>query len=94
VLFTNQELKNRNALGHQLAPTAQEPRKKALVSAAWAEARKHLKNDNLCEAAGTFFQPFALETTGGHGAWSNAVYYLFTKHLRDSGVPLGEALSD
>jgi hypothetical protein len=29
---------------------------------------------------------------GGHGASTNAVYYLFTKHLRDSGVPLGEAL--
>jgi hypothetical protein len=28
---------------------------------------------------------------GGHSAWTNAAYYVFTKHLRDSGVP-GEAL--
>jgi hypothetical protein len=40
---------------------------------------------------GTIFQPFALETTGGHGASTEAVYHLFTKHLPDSGVP-GEAL--
>jgi hypothetical protein len=63
----NQELKHRNALGHEPVPTAQEPRNRALVSAAWAEARKHLKYDNPCMAAGTIFQPFALETTGGHG---------------------------
>jgi hypothetical protein len=43
------------------------------------------------QAAGTIFQLFALETTGGHGASTKAVYYLFNKHLRDSGVP-GEAL--
>ncbi len=59
--------------------------------AAWAESNKYAKYDNLCAAAGTTFQPFALETTGGHGASTNAVYYLFTKHLRESGVP-GEAL--
>jgi hypothetical protein len=47
--------------------------------------------DNLCVTADTTFQPCALETMGGHGASTNAVYYLFTKHLRDSGVP-GEAL--
>ncbi len=51
----------------------------------------HVKYDNLCAAAGTIFQPFALETTGGHGASTKAVYYLFNNHLRDSGVP-GEAL--
>jgi hypothetical protein len=28
---------------------------------------------------------------GAHGASTKAIYYLFTKHLRDSGVP-GEAL--
>ncbi len=33
---------------------------------------------------------FHPRATGGHGASTNAVYYLFTKHLRDSGVP-GEA---
>ena len=41
--------------------------------------------------AGTIFLPFALQTRGGHGASTKAVYYLFNKHLRDSGVP-GEAL--
>ncbi len=41
-------------------------------------------------AAGTIFSPFALETMGG--ASTKAIYYLFIKHLRDSGVPLGEAL--
>ncbi len=40
---TNQELKNRNALGHQPAPSEQDPRNATLVSAAWAEAHKHIK---------------------------------------------------
>ena len=31
--------------------------------------------------------PFALDTTGGHGASTATVYFLFTKQLRDSGVP-------
>ncbi len=31
--------------------------------------------------------PFALETTGGHGASTASVYFLFKKHLRDSGLP-------
>ena len=88
---TNQDLKNRTALGHQPDPSEHDPRNNILVSAGWAEAFKHNKYDNLCKAAGTIFHPFALETTGGHGASTKAVYYLFNKHLRDSGVP-GEAL--
>ena len=64
------------------------------MSAVWAESKKHAKYDNLCAAAGTTFSPFALETMGAHGASTKTIYYLFTKHLRDSGVPLGEALSD
>ena len=88
---TNQDLKNRNALGRQPNPSEHDPRNNILVSAAWAESKKHVKYDNLCKAAGTIFSPFALETTGGHGASTKAVYYLFNKHLRDSGVP-GEAL--
>ncbi len=88
---TNQDLKNRNALGHQPTPLEHDPRNNTLGSAAWAEGKKHVKYDNLCAAAGTIFQPFALETTGGHGASTKAVYYLFNKHLSDSGVP-GEAL--
>ena len=31
--------------------------------------------------------PFALETTGGHGASTASVYLLLKKHLRDSGLP-------
>jgi hypothetical protein len=31
--------------------------------------------------------PFALETTGGHGASTATVYLLFAKQLRDSGLP-------
>jgi hypothetical protein len=31
--------------------------------------------------------PFALETTGGHGASTKSVYLLFTKQMRDSGLP-------
>jgi hypothetical protein len=88
---TNQDLKNRTALGHQPDPSEHDPRNNILVSAGWAEAFKHNKYDNLCKAAGTIFSPFALETTGGHGASTKAVYCLFNKHLRDSGVP-GEAL--
>jgi hypothetical protein len=36
---------------------------------------------------GSIFSPFALETTGGHGASTASVYYLFTKQMRDSGLP-------
>jgi hypothetical protein len=32
------------------------------------------------------FSPFALKTTGGHGASTASVYLLFTKQLRDSGL--------
>jgi hypothetical protein len=31
--------------------------------------------------------PFALETTGGHGASTASVYLLFTTQMRDSGLP-------
>jgi hypothetical protein len=91
---TSQDLQNRKAFGHQPDPSAHDPRNDTLVYAAWAEGKKHLKYDNLRAAAGTILQPFALETMGGHGASTKAVYYLFTKHLRDSGVPPpgGEAL--
>jgi hypothetical protein len=72
---TNKELKNRNALGRQPAPSAHDPRNVTLVSAAWAESHKHAKYDNLCAAAGTTFQLFALETTGGHGAYYSPSIY-------------------
>jgi hypothetical protein len=38
---TNQDLKNRNALGRQPNPSEHDPRNNILVSAAWAEAHKH-----------------------------------------------------
>ncbi len=30
---------------------------------------------------------FALETTGGHGASTASVYFLFAKQMRSSGLP-------
>ena len=53
-----------------------------------AEDLKHRKYDATCAATGSHFSPFAFETTGGHGAsTANAVYFLFAKQLRDSGLP-------
>ena len=49
------------------------------------EARKRAKYDAVCAATRTIFQPFALETTGEHGA--AAVYFLFTMHMSDLGLP-------
>ena len=31
--------------------------------------------------------PFKLETTGGHGASTASVYFLFKKQMRDDGLP-------
>ncbi len=42
--------------------------------------------DASCAATGSIFSPFALETTGGHGASTASVYLLFTKQLRDSAL--------
>jgi hypothetical protein len=91
---SNQDLMNRYRPARQPDPSEHDGRNNTLVSAVWAESKKHAKYDNLCAAAGTTFSPFALETMGAHGASTKTIYYLFTKHLRDSGVPLGEALSD
>ena len=88
---SNQDLMNRYRPARQPDPSEHDGRNNTLVSAVWAESKKHAKYDNLCAAAGTTFSPFALETMGAHGASTKTVYYLFTKHLRDSGVP-GEAL--
>ena len=58
------------------------------ISAKRAEERNHAKCDAcICAATGSIFSPFALETTGGHGASTASVYFLFTKQLRDSGLP-------
>ena len=88
---SNQDLMNRYRPARQPDPSEHDDRNNTLVSAVWAESKKHAKYDNLCAAAGTTFSPFALETMGAHGASTKTIYYLFTKHLRDSGVP-GEAL--
>jgi hypothetical protein len=88
---SNQDLMNRYRPARQPDPSEHDGRNNTLVSAVWAESKKHAKYDNLCAAAGTTFSPFALETMGAHGASTKTIYYLFTKHLRDSGVP-GEAL--
>jgi hypothetical protein len=41
----------------------------------------------ICAATGSRFSPFALETTGGHGASTATEYFLFAKQLHDSGLP-------
>ena len=84
---TNQEFINRAALGRQPGPEERDPRNDVLTSAKRAEERKHTKYDAICAATGAVFSPFALETTGGHGASTASVYLLFKKHLRDSGLP-------
>ena len=84
---TNQEFINRAALGHQPGPEEHDPRNDVLTSAKRAEERKHAKYDRICAATGSIFSPFALETTGGHGASTKSVYLLFTKQMRDSGLP-------
>ena len=72
---TNQELINRAALGHQPGPEEHDPRNDVLTSAKRAEERKHTKYDRICAATGSVFSPFALETTGGHGASTLASVY-------------------
>jgi hypothetical protein len=67
--------------------TFNDPRNDVLTSARRAEERKHAKYDAICAATGSILSPFALETTGGHGASTASVYYLFTKQMRDSGLP-------
>ena len=89
---TNQELINRaappcSAGGRQPGPEEHDPRNDVLTSAKRAEERKHAKYDRICTATGSILSPFALETTGGHGASTASVYLLFTKQMRDSGLP-------
>jgi hypothetical protein len=88
---TNQEFISRAELGRQPGPALagehKDPRNDVLTSAKRAEERKHTKYDAICAATGSVFSPFALETTGGHGASTASVYFLFKKHLRDSGLP-------
>ena len=78
---------NRAALVHQPGPGEHDPRNDVLTSAKRAEERKHTKYDAICAATGSVFSPFALETTGGHGSSTASVYFLFKKHMRDSGLP-------
>jgi hypothetical protein len=89
---TNQELINRAALGHQPGSEEHDPRNDVLTSAKRASQRKHTKYDAICSATGSTlspFAPFALETTGGHGASTLASVYhrylLSTKQMRAAG---------
>jgi hypothetical protein len=72
---TNQEFINRAGLHHQPGPEEHDPRNDVLTSAKRAEERKHTKYDAICAATGSVSSPFALETTGGHGASTASVYY-------------------
>jgi hypothetical protein len=87
---TNQELIKRAALNHQPGPGKHDPRNDVLTSAKRAEEAKHLKYDVTCAATGSHLSPFALETTGGHGA-STATVYLSYQHFytcSTTGPPL------
>jgi hypothetical protein len=77
---TNQEFINRaappcSAGGRQPGPEEHDPRNDVLTSAKRAEDRKHAKYDRICTATGSILSPFALETTGGHGASTLAAMY-------------------
>ncbi len=60
---------------------------RATVLTSAKEKRKHDKYDAICAATGSHFSPLARETTGGHGASTATVYFLFAKQLRDLGLP-------
>ena len=64
-----------------------DPRNKTLTSAAVAEAKKLDKYVELCRDQRARFNAFAMETTGGHGVSTRAIYGLFEKHIRDGGLP-------
>jgi hypothetical protein len=87
MVVTNQKLINRAALGRQPGPEEHDSRNDVLTSAKRAEERKHTKYDAICAATGSVLSPFKLETTGGHGASTASVYFLFKKRMRDSGLP-------
>ena len=84
---TNQEFISRAALGHQPGPEEHDPRKDVLTSENRAEERTHAKYDAVCAATGSILSPFALETTGGHGASTASMCFLFPKQLRVSALP-------
>jgi hypothetical protein len=70
-------------------------RESTITGAKQAEDQKHAKYDAICAATGSIFSPFALETTGGHGAWTAMVHFLFTKQLRFSAdVLVGKVKND
>jgi hypothetical protein len=75
---TNHEFISRAELGRQPGPALagehEDPRNDVLTSAKRAEALKHAKYDAICEGTGSTLSPFALETTGGHGASTASVY--------------------
>ncbi len=87
---TNQEFINRG-LNHQPGPEEHDPRNDVLISAKRAEKRKHTKYDAICAATGSVLPPFALETTGGHGASAASVYFLLKKQIARLGSAGGRA---
>jgi hypothetical protein len=84
---TNRELINRAARCHQPGSGVHDPRNDVLTSAKRAEELKHTKYNTICAATGSILSPFALETTGGQGASTASVYFLFSKQMRDSALP-------
>jgi hypothetical protein len=73
---------NRAAHSHQPGPGEHDTRNDVLSSARRAEAHKHAEYDAICAGTGSIFSFFAHETTGGHGASTASVYFLFTKQMR------------
>jgi hypothetical protein len=88
---TNQELINRAALGHQPGPEEHDPRNDVLTSAKRAEERKHAKYDRICAATGSIFLTFRARNDGRsrclHPCVGVPMVLLFTKQMRDSGLP-------
>ena len=83
---TNQKCINHAALGRQPGPDEHDSRNDGLTSAKRAKEREHAKYDAICLATGSILSPFALESTGGHGASSASVYSHFTNQLHDTAL--------
>jgi hypothetical protein len=65
-----------------LGPGEHVPRNDVFTSAKRAEEHKLRKYDAICAATGSHYSPFALQTTGGHGASTATVYFIFAKQLQ------------
>ena len=74
-----QDSVNRAALGHAGPRRTRSPQTTSTNIASTTPSA--LSGKWVC-----MLSPFALETTGGHGASTASVYFLLTKQLRDSGL--------